>query len=67
VKEMYLEELMDLVVIVKLSVTLLEMLNPVKTCILNFRRKNTLNSTALAIAYKHTGSVQATDVLLQRS
>ena len=60
---MYLEELMDLAVIVKLSVTLLEMLNPVETCILNFRRKNALNSTAFDIAYKYTGSAQATDVL----
>jgi hypothetical protein len=35
VKEMYLEELMDLVVVIKLSTTLLKMLNPVETRVLN--------------------------------
>jgi hypothetical protein len=34
VKEMYLEELMDVVVVTKLSTTLLEMLNLVETCVL---------------------------------
>ena len=63
-KEIYLEELMDLVVVVKLSAALVKMLNPVKTSMLNFRRKNALNSTAFGITYKYTGSVQTTDVLL---
>jgi hypothetical protein len=36
VKEMYLEELMDLVVVTKLGITLLEMLNPVETYVPDF-------------------------------
>jgi hypothetical protein len=35
VKEMYLEELIDFVVVAKLSTTLLKMLDPVKACVLN--------------------------------
>jgi hypothetical protein len=33
-KEMYLEEFMDLVVVLKLGHTSLKMLNPVETCVL---------------------------------
>ena len=58
---------MHLVVVMKLSTALLKMLDPVETCILNLRRKTMLNSTAFDVAYKQTGNVQATDVLLQRS
>jgi hypothetical protein len=58
---------MYLVIVAKLSAALVKMLNPVETCILNLRRKTAFNSTALDVAYKHTGSVHATDVLLQRS
>jgi hypothetical protein len=57
VKEMLLQELMYLIVVAKLRAALLKMLNLVETCILNLRRKTTLNSTALNISYKHTGSV----------
>ena len=66
-KEMLLEELIHLVVVVKLSATLLKMLDPVETCILNLRRKTALNSTTLDVSYKYTRSIQATDVLLQGS
>jgi hypothetical protein len=55
---------MHLVVVAKLSAALVKMLDPVETCILNLRRKTELNSTTLNVGYKHTGSVQATDVLL---
>jgi hypothetical protein len=58
---------MLLVIVAKLRAALLEMLNPVETCILNLRRKTVLNLTTLDIGYKRTGCVQATDVLLQRS
>lgn len=67
VKKMLLQELMHLLIVVKLSTALLKMLDPVETCVLNLRRKTALNSTAIDIGYKHTRSVQATDVLLQRS
>ena len=67
VKEMLLQELIYLIVVTKLYTALLEMLNPIETSILNPRRKTTLNLTALSISYKHTRSVQVTDVLLQRS
>jgi hypothetical protein len=36
VKEIYLKELIDLIVIAKLGTTLLKMLNLVETCVLNF-------------------------------
>ena len=45
---------MDLVVVVKLSTTLLRMLDPVKTCILNFRRKTSVHSTTLHLGNKNT-------------
>jgi len=53
-KEMRLQKPMDLVVIIQPSTALLEMLNPVVTCILNFRRKAFLHSTAVNISYKRT-------------
>jgi hypothetical protein len=58
---------MYLIVVVKLRSALLEVLNPVETCILKLRRKTLLHSTACNVGYKHAGSVQATDVLPQRS
>ena len=57
VKEMLLQELMHLVVIVKLSTAFLKMLDPIETCILDLGRKTVLNSTALDVGYKHTRSV----------
>jgi hypothetical protein len=50
-KEMHLQELMHLVTIVKLSTAPLKMLDPVETCILDFRRKTALNSTTLNISH----------------
>ena len=63
-KEVYLEELMNLVVVRKLSAALLKMLDPVEARILEFKRKTVLNSTALNVGYKRPGSIQATDILL---
>jgi hypothetical protein len=63
-KKMLLQEVMHLVVVAKLSAALVKMLNPVEACILNLRRKAALNSTALDVSYKHTGSIQPTNVLL---
>jgi hypothetical protein len=45
VKKMYLEELMDMVVVVKLSTALLKMLNPVETCVPDLKRKMLLYPT----------------------
>jgi hypothetical protein len=67
VKQILLQELIHLIVIAKLYTAFLEILNLVETYILNAKRKTTLNSTTLDVAYKHTGSVQVIDVLLQRS
>jgi hypothetical protein len=67
VKEMYLEELMDVVIIVKLSTTPLQMLHPVQTCVLNFGGETLLYSTALYISNEPSGSVHATDALLEKS
>ena len=66
-KDMYLKELIDVVVIVKLSITLLEMLNLVETCILNLRRKALLHLTAVNIGHKDSGSARVTDILLERA
>jgi hypothetical protein len=65
-KEMRLQELMDLVVVVKLSTTLLNVLDPVKTCILSFRRKTLLHSATLHLVYKHTRNIYSSDVLFER-
>jgi hypothetical protein len=67
VKEMYLEELMDVVIIVKLSTNPLQMLDPVQTCVLNFRRETLLYSTALYTSNEPSRSVHATDVLPEKS
>ena len=41
-------------------------LNPVDICILNLRAKVLLHLTSLYIRHKGTGSVHATDILLER-
>jgi hypothetical protein len=46
-RKVYLKELMDLVVVIKLSITLLKMPNPVKTCVPDLRKKILLYSTTL--------------------
>jgi hypothetical protein len=65
VKEIYLEELMDLVIVVKLSITLLKMLNPVKTCVLDLCRKILLYSTTLYVSDKCTRGLMFADILLK--
>jgi hypothetical protein len=62
-EQMNLQELMDLVVVVELFITLLKMLDPVETCILNLRRNALLHSTARYIINECTRSVDATDIL----
>jgi hypothetical protein len=62
---MLLQELMDLVVIVELSTTLLKMLDPVEACILNLGSKALLYSTAFDISDEHTGSALIADILLE--
>lgn len=66
-KKMPLQELGNLVIIVKLSTALLQMLNSVQTGILDLRGKTLLYLSALYISCKHIRSVNATDVLLKRS
>src|SRR5262249_44129230 len=56
---------MNLVVIAKLSATVLEMLHPVKTGILNLRRNASLDLIFLYICCKHTGSTYTTNILLE--
>jgi len=58
---------MDLVIIIKLSAAFLEMLDPIKACILNLQKKTFLHLTALYTNNKHTKSVYAIDVLLERA
>jgi hypothetical protein len=55
-----------LVVVVKLSATLLEMLYPIEACVLNLRRKTLLYPITPYVSYKHPRNVNATDVLLER-
>jgi hypothetical protein len=66
VKEMYLEELMDVVVVVKLSTALLKMLNPVETRVLDLWRKTLLYSTMLYVSHKCTRSLLSANILLER-
>ena len=66
VKKMLLQELMYLVVIVKLSITLLEMLNPVETCVPDVWRKTLLYATTLYVSDKCTRSFLSADILLKR-
>jgi hypothetical protein len=63
---MYLEELMDLVFVTKLSITLLTMLNPVETCVPDLWRKTLLYLTILYISDKCTRSFLSADILLER-
>jgi hypothetical protein len=63
VKEMLLQELINLAIVTEVTAALPNMLGPVATSVLNFRRKTLLNSAALDIGYKHTRSIHATDVL----
>ena len=67
VKKMLLQKLMDLIIVVELFTTLLKMPDPVKTCVLDLRRKPFIHSTALHISHEHNWSAQATDILLKRS
>jgi hypothetical protein len=56
----------DLVLVAKLSITLLEMLDPVKTCVLNFWRETFLYSTTLYVSYNPTGGPLLANVSLKR-
>jgi len=62
---MYLEELIDLVVVAKLSITFLEMLNLVETCVPNLRKKTLLYFSTLYINNKCTGGILSADILLK--
>jgi hypothetical protein len=64
-KQMHLQELMNLVVVVEFVTTLLKMLDPVETCILNLRREVLFYSTALHVSDEYTGSAHDTDVLFE--
>lgn len=65
-KEMLLQELVHLAIIVKLGAALLNMLDPALTCVLDFMRKALFNLPSLHISYKHARSTSATDVLSER-
>ena len=54
---MLLQELVYLVVVAKLSAAFLKMLNPVETCVLDFRRKTLPNSASLDVGHKHAGGI----------
>jgi hypothetical protein len=62
-KKMHLQELMNLIAVMELSVTLLKMLYPVETCILNLWRKALLHSNVFNISDDHTGSALIADIL----
>lgn len=57
---------MDLVVVVKLSITPLKMLNLIEVCVPNLWRKRFLYSTTFYISDKCTGSLLFADILLER-
>jgi hypothetical protein len=62
---MCLQELMDLIVIMKLIIALLKMLDPVEAGILNLRRKAFLYSDAFDISDEYTGTALIADILLE--
>jgi len=55
VKEILLQELIYLVIVLKLSTALLKMLNPVETGILNLRRKTSLYLAAFNVSHERSG------------
>jgi len=57
---------MDLVVVVKLSTALLNVLDPVETSILNFWMKVLLDLTSLYLRSKPPRRIYAKDILLKR-
>jgi hypothetical protein len=63
----YLEELIDLVIIVKLSITLLKILNPVETYIPDLWRKILLYSSIFNISNKRIRESNTTDIFYKRS
>jgi hypothetical protein len=64
-KQVDLQKLVNLAVIMELHISLLKMLDPVETCILNFRRKALFHLATLDISCKHTRGAQATDISLK--
>jgi hypothetical protein len=62
---MFLKETMDLAIVAKLTAALLNVLDPVQTCVLNFGRKTTLNPPSLDLGYKLAGSIYTTYILLE--
>jgi hypothetical protein len=65
VKEMFPEELMNLVVIVKLSTSLLKMLNPIETGVLDLERKKLINEVFRYVNHKRAGSPLSANILLK--
>jgi hypothetical protein len=61
---MLLEELIHLVIILKLSTALLKILDPVETSILKLWQETLLYLSTLDISYKHTRSIKSIDILL---
>jgi hypothetical protein len=57
---------MDLVIVVELSTTPLNMLDPVEACIVYLWRKALLYSTAFYISRESAESMQATNISLER-
>jgi hypothetical protein len=64
-KQVRLQELMNLVVVIQLGLAFLKMLDPIETCVLNLGRKALFHLTTAYISNKHTRSAQVTDVLLE--
>jgi hypothetical protein len=65
VKQVLLQEPIHFVVFLKLTAALLNMLDPVETSILNFRRQALLHSTTLYVSSKPSRRVYATDILFE--
>jgi hypothetical protein len=60
---MYLEELMDLTIIVKLRITSLKMMSPVKTCIPDLGRNILIYLTTLYASNKRSRSLLLANIL----
>jgi hypothetical protein len=62
---MSLQKPVSFLAIVNLRATPLQMMDPVKACILNFGRKTSLNPTALKLADLTPRSLQFANILLE--
>jgi hypothetical protein len=53
-KKVLLQELMYVTIVLKLITAFLKVLDPIETCILDFRKKTSINSASLDFGHERT-------------